>query len=301
MKKIVLLGALFSALFAGCSSSTESELVTETPEIPESTQIPINISMGIWTRATDSSFENGDKVGVYVVNYKGSTAGSLTNTGNHVDNMRFTFSSKWTPDKEIYWADKNTKADFYCYYPYGTPTNVAAYDFSVKADQSLLANYKASDFLWGKASGVSPTASAVPITTNHIMSNMLIYIKPGEGFTEETFAAVTKSVKICNVKTGATINLATGVATAKGTAAEVTPYNEGEYYRALVVPQSVSDGSNLITVIVDGVNYTFAKGFTFKANTQHKFTVTVNKVNNGVNIGIGGWEVDEEDNGGSAE
>jgi hypothetical protein len=40
---------------------------------------------------------------------------------------------------------------------------------------------------------------------------------------------------------------------------------------------------------------------TFKANKQHKFTVTLNKVNNGVNVGIGGWETDEEDYGGSAE
>jgi hypothetical protein len=40
---------------------------------------------------------------------------------------------------------------------------------------------------------------------------------------------------------------------------------------------------------------------TFKAGKQHKFTVTLNKSSNGVNIGIGGWTEDEEDYGGDAE
>ena len=257
--------------------------------------------MGVWTRATDTSYESGDKVGIYVVNYDGSTAGTLQSSGNHVDNMRFSYTTKWTPDTEIYWKDQTTKADFYCYYPYGSPADISAYAFTTKADQSKLADYKASEFLWGKATGITPTANAVPIITNRSMCNMLIYVVAGEGFTAETLAAANKSVKISSVKTSATVDLRTGVATATGSAAEVIPYNEGEYYRALIVPQTVADGSNLITVTVDGVDYTLAKGFTFKANTQHKFTVTVNKSSGGVDIGIGDWEIDDTDNGGAAE
>lgn len=267
-----------------------------------SVRIPINISMGMWTKVTDAAYEQGDQTGIYVVNNTdGGESGTLVNSGNHVDNMRFTYDGVWTPDSEIYWKDNVTKADFYCYYPYGTPTDVAACPFSVQADQSSLENYKASEFLWGKATGMSPTVDAVPIITNRSMSNMLIYLQPGNGFTEETFAAASKSVRICNVKTDATIDLRTGVAVATGTATEVTPYNEGEYYRALIVPQTVADGQNLITVTVDDVEYTFAKGFTFESNVQHKFTITVNKSSNGVDITIGGWESDGEDHGGSAE
>ncbi len=295
MKKLFFLVAV-TVLFAACTKSNEG---VETPIPP--TKIPINISMSMWTRVSDTAYESGDKVGIYVVNYNGSTAGTLQSTGNYVDNMRFTYSTKWTPDSEIYWANQTTKADFYCYYPYGTPSNVATYAFTTKANQALQSDYKASEFLWGKATGVSPTANAVPITTNRSMSNMLVYIEAGKGFTAETLAAATKSVKICNVKTAATIDLRTGVATATGNATEVTPYNEGTYYRALIVPQTVADGSNLITITIDGVDYTLAKGFTFKPNTQHKFTVTVNKASSGVNIGVGNWETDDVDHGGSAE
>ena len=266
------------------------------PEEPQ-VRIPINISMGVWTKVTDVAYEKGDQTGIYVVNNTESgESGTLVSSGNYVDNMRFTYAEYWIPDTEIYWADKTTKADFYCYFPYGTPTDVTAYPFSVQADQSALESYKASEFLWGKATGVSPTDEAVPIITNRSMSNMLIYLQPGNGFTEETFAAASKSVRICNVKTDATID-----ATATGSNTEVVPYNEGGYYRALIVPQTVADGLNLITVTVDGMDYSFAKGFTFEPNVQHKFTITVNKSSGGVDISIGGWEPDDEDHGGSAE
>lgn len=301
MKHFILSLAALSCLVS-CTSGDDEIIPSPAPDPdPAPVTIPINISMNVWTRVTDTDYESGDKVGIYVVNYQGSSAGTFQSSGNHVDNMCFTYTDNWTPESDIYWQDETTKADFYCYYPYGTPSDITAHPFSVKTDQSQQADYKASEFLWGKASGVSPTANAVPIITNRSMSNMLIYVAPGKGFTEETLAAATKSVRICNVKSSATVDLRTGVATATGSATEIIPYNEGTYYRALLVPQTVADGSNLITITVDGVDYTLAKGFTFKANTQHKFTVTVNKASSGVDIGVGNWEVDDTDNGGAAE
>lgn len=289
MKKLFTLMAAVAAMVS-CSNNVEN-----VPTTPETDRLPINISTTL-TRATDSAFEAGDKVGIFVVN----EPNTLATSGNHVDNMGFTYSTKWTPDTEIYWLDKSTKADFYCYYPYAEAANTAAHTFATKADQSSLANYEASEFLWGKTTGVAPTEEAVNITTNHTFSNALVILKPGDGFTEESLAAATKSVKICGIKTNATIDLATGVATATGNATEVTPYLENGQYRALIVPQTTAEGA-LIVVTVDGVDYTLSRSMTFKANKQHKFTVTLNKVSNGVNVGIGGWDTDEEDYGGDAE
>lgn len=289
MKKIFTLMAAVAAMVS-CSENLEN-----VPATPETDRLPINISTTL-TRATDSAFEAGDKVGIFVVNEPNELAAS----GNHVDNMGFTYSSVWTPDTPIYWLDKSTKADFYCYYPYAQVANTAAHSFATKADQSTLANYKASEFLWGKTAGIAPTEEAVNITTHHSFSNMVIVLKPGDGFTTESLAVATKSVKICGIKTNATINLSTGVATANGNATEVTPYLDGAQYRALIVPQTTAGGA-LVVVTVNGTDYTLSRSMTFKANKQHKFTVTLNKVNNGVNVGIGGWEEDEEDYGGDAE
>lgn len=289
MKKLFTLMAAVAAMVS-CSDNVEN-----VPTTPETDRLPINISTTL-TRATDLAYEAGDKVGIFVVN----EPDALATSGNHVDNMGFTYSTTWTPDTPIYWLDQTTKADFYCYYPYAESANTAAHTFATKADQSSLANYKASEFLWGKTTGVAPTEEAVNITTNHTFSNALVILKPGDGFTEESLAAATKSVKICGIKTNATIDLATGVATANGNATEVTPYLENGQYRALIVPQTTAEGA-LIVVTVDGVDYTLSRSMTFKANKQHKFTVTLNKVSNGVNVGIGGWETDEEDYGGDAE
>lgn len=298
MKKYLSVCAIVSiALMAGCSKN-EGEEPTPQPE-----KLPINISTQLnTTRVTDSAFELDDKVGIYVVNQANGVSGTLTTSGNYVDNMCFTYSNnKWTPDTEIYWADKTTKADFYCYYPYANPTSVTAHTFTTKTDQSTLANYKASELIWGKAVGMAPTEDVVPITVNHSLSNAVVVVNPGTGFTAETLATADIEVKIANVKPNASINLATGEVTASGAASSVTMYKDSDLnYRALIVPQTVAE-SSLVVITIDGITYTLTKGFTFKANTRHTFTVTVNKLNSGINIGIGDWVIDETDNGGSAE
>lgn len=285
MKKIFAIFAIAAMTFSCAKPETEG--VAE--------QLPITISTTL-TRVTDAGYEQGDKVGLYVVNQPAA----LATSGNHVDNMDFTYSTTWTPSTPIHWLDKSTKADFYCYYPYAEVADVTAVPFSTKADQSTLENYKASEFLWGKTAGVAPTADAVAITTNHTLSSALVYLKAGRGFTEESLAAATKSVKILGVKSEATIDLTSGVATATGASTTITPYNDNGCYRALIVPQS-TEGGALIVVTVNNTNYTLSKSFTFEPNCQYKFTVTLHKINNGINIGIGDWNVSDEDFGGDAE
>ncbi len=272
----------------------------EVPEIPvEPAKIPINISTNIQTKATDSRFETGDKVGIYVVNYSGETAGELSESGNHVDNMGFTYNNSWKPETPIYWKDDKTKADFYCYYPYaGSISDVSAHSFAVKEDQSTETNYKASDFLWGKTSGVAPTPDPIDIWVKHSFSNILVYLEAGNGYNEEDLS--TAEVLICNIKPQANINLKTGEASATGNPVTIKPKKESGYYRALVVPQSI-DNQVLVKVIIDNREYALTQTIDFTANKQHKCTITVNKVNEGINIGIGGWETDDMDYGGTVE
>lgn len=295
MKKIMFFAAVLAA-FVSCQKNDVETTVT-----PKDESLKINLSMNLATKITDTAFESGDAVGVYVVNYVDEAAGTLAASGNHYDNVKLTYGTAWTPAEEMFWLDKSTKADFYCYYPYADPGSVTAYPFAVKADQSSLADYKASDFIWGKASGVAPTSELIQIAANHIMSNVAIYLQPGDGFTTETFAAAEVSVAVRNVLTNAAVNLSDGTVAATGSAAEVIPYDEGTYYRAVIVPQVVADGTSLIVVTVDDTEYALKKGFTFVSGKQHKFTVTVNKTGSGINIGIGDWESGGEDNGGSAE
>ena len=293
MRKLLALAAVAALMFSCSENPTLEPEPTPTPP-PTQEKWAINISTSI-TRATDTSFENGDKVGIYVVNQPNT----LKATGNHADNIGFTYSGSWSAVTTIYWKDETTKADFYCYYPYASSiSNVEAYSFAVKTDQSSVANYKASDFLWGKTTGVAPTKDAVGITVKQAMSNVIVKLIAGNGYTAEDIASA--SVAICGLKTNSTINLASGVVTATGDVAEITPMVESDYHRALVIPQSVSN-ADLIKVTIGDKVYTLNQSVEFKSGKQHTCTLTVERTNQGINIGIDGWETEGDDFGGTVE
>lgn len=304
MKRIVQLFMLFSAtLFVACSEENIGPM-------DWTDKVPIQISIE-QTRANDTSFEAGDQIGLYVV---GGANNTLLSAGNHVDNMCFELSEgwteTWTPRATIYWIDQNTNLDMYAYYPYGTPTDVNAYPFSVLSDQSSEDNYFASDFLWGKRTNAAPTTNSVAISTEHLFSNALIYIIAGEGVTEEELAASNIEVRVCNTKLGAEIDLATGSVEAVGSTSDIAPWYTGSYYRAMIVPQTVSSNNELVNITVGDEEYTYSTDMTFESGTRHKITVTISRATTpdtptttdklSVNFTIEEWIDDNNDYGGNA-
>lgn len=285
------------------SCSSEVNETGENPVTPPTKrEIKISTNVSGITRATDTGFDTNDKCGLYVVN-RGidNSSSALKATGNHVDNMRFTYSGTWTPDTPIYWMDNTTHADFYLYFPYQSGiSDVNAMSFSVKTDQSSETAYKASELLIGSVKDMAPTKSAVVINVKHVLSQMIVNVAAGNGFTTESLAAANVGVTINGTKVSATLDIATSAVSATGDAQSIKPWNNDGAWKALVIPQSVEE-INLITVNVDGKDYNLKKAFTFVSGKSHKFTVTVSKTSNGINVNIDKWETDDTDNGGVAE
>lgn len=300
----LMLAGVMSACSGGGSGDDPEPTPTPVPPSADKVLIKINSSVTSLTdsRATDDAFEQGDKAGLFVVNRNADgSAASLAASGNHVNNQMFSYDGSWTSSSPIYWKDETTHADFYLYYPYtSTVTSTTAMPFSVNANQSAEADYKASDLLVGSAHDVAPTESAVGINVSHVMSQMVITLAPGDGFTDETLSAANVRVAINGVKTSATVNLADGSVTATGDASTVTPLNTDGKYKAIIVPQSVEE-TNLVTVKMGRKSYNLQKAFTFESGKRHSFTVTVSKTSNGLNVKITGWDDDDTDNGGTAE
>lgn len=294
--------SLFVLALSSCNSneSGESQDIPEpTPPVETKKEIKISTDVATLTRVTDTGFDYSDRCGLYVVNRKGDNR--LLTTGNHVDNMRFTYNGTWTPDTPIFWLDNETHADFYFYYPYQQNiTDVAGVNVSVKNDQSTEAGYKASEVLSGIVRDVAPTETAVKILAVHLMSQVQIVLAAGNGFTEESLKAAQVAVTLNGVKTAGTLDIANQTVTAKGEASSVRPLLANGVYKALIVPQTVEE-CNLITVNVDGRDFNLPKAFTFEAGKSHKFTVTLSKTSNGINVNISGWETDDVDHGGIAE
>lgn len=300
MKKALILS--LAVMLCSCSKPTPPVTEPEPDqEKPQPELIPINLSTDI-SKATDSGFEYGDKVGIYTVNYTNGSPDILRSSGNHLDNVMFEFNgTTWKSSEQTYWKDSETHADFYCYYPYISGiSDISALPFSVRKDQSSTAGYKASELLWGKAENQTPSPDPVNIMTKHMMSNLLIYIQPGTGYTEQDLDSEEVTVTVMGVMTKARLDISTGTVTPDGEEDEIIPLKEDNRWRAMLVPQTVTD-KELIKVTVGDKSYILKTSLTLKSNKQHKCTLTVERYGEGINIGIGEWETDESDFGGTLE
>ena len=289
MKKKLLYGLCCAALFVGCTKDPDEVVVPQGEQIP--IQLLGSIDQVAASRVNDEGFCNGDGIGVYVVNYQNGEPGTMLSEGNQADNVRYVLNgeeNKWTPDYPIYYYDKVTPVDIIGYYPYvSNMDNVNAYSFELAKDQStdaangLMGGYEASDFLWGKAEKISPTASRVNITFNHKMAGVQVELTEGTGWGENEWVGLDKQVLISNTIRKASIDLSTGEVIPVGDipTTGTVPAKSGDGWRAIVVPQSVGASMALLNITVDGTPYVYRKNsaYEYLAGKLHKFTIEVSK------------------------
>lgn len=279
--------------------------------------IPLSLSGSITqqnvTRANEQGFVTGDRMGIYVVDRVNGEAGVLGASDNRAQNMIYTFDGdiyKWSSGTPIYWRDQQTPIDIYGYYPavnfISSPT---AYHFEVQRDQSTeagngdLCGYEKSDLLWGKAANVSFTTEQIIISYHHIMAGVRVQLVKGEGISDTEWEKLPKQVSIDNTVRSATVNLSDGSIEA-GTGA--SPINmapqSNDAYRAIVIPQTVAAGKQLLSITLDGLTYghTLETSMNYQSGCLHNFTMTINKREpsgdyeiNVTNDGITPWVNDE--------
>lgn len=292
MKKF--LSSLVSAVVvAGCISSCNDALVDD--YVP-SQGTPITLSAQLQqqnvTRANEQGFVTGDRMGIYIVDYVGTTPGILDVAANRASNVLYTFDGDnytWTAPTELYWKDSSTPVDVYGYYPgINYIDEPKAYQFEVSDLQNVLpnegemSNYEASDLLWGKTAKVSPTEQAITVKYSHRMAGVWVYLKAGEGITATEWEKLDKVVQIENTVRTATINLTDGIPVPDGEVDKgiaMLPQS-GDSYRAVVIPQAVAAGKKLISVTLDGITYTHSltSAMNYQMGKLHNFTITINKV-----------------------
>ena len=332
MKKKILLTICGLAL-AACA---DQDLVQQETGSGEALELRAEISQQYTTRANDGGFADGDQIGVFIVNYKASPAPSqggemlpdaLKPTGNHADNVRFTYdetTGKWTGSYQIYWKDKTTPIDAYGYYPFDTElSSTTAYPFSVQQNQldnlktgRRLSGYEASDFLWAKKKGVLPTAGVITLQHHHLMAGIKVILTEGEWFDEGEWNNLEKTVLVENTITESTINLQTGIVTPIGTTTgTITPLASGrgaggeDSFRAIVIPQTVAADNNLFSITVGGKSYQFMRQepMVYYPGKLHQFTFEVQKSLetgdyqfNLISESITPWDNDPESHNGTA-
>lgn len=242
------------------------------------------------TRADDGGFADGDCMGVFIVDYEDGQPGVLDEEGNRANNLAFTYhetGNSWSSAYDIYWKDNRTPVDVYGYYPYNSGlADVNAYRFEVSADQSQsgsngeMNSYEASDFLWAKATQVSPEVPVIRLTYQHLMAGVSVHLEEGTGFADSEWETLKKQVLVCNLGRVASIHLATGQVTANGEPDKhIVMAPSGDVYRAVVVPQTVSATRPLLCIQIGETDYFFQKesSLTLVSGKLHKFTIQVDK------------------------
>ncbi|MDE6380853.1 MAG: fimbrillin family protein [Muribaculaceae bacterium] len=254
------------------------------------TEMMFTLSHPSQTRATDTSFEQGDAVGLYVA----EASAPLEIAGNVVNNERLVFSgTKWVADHKLYWD--NGSYNVYAYYPQMSHvSSVTDLPFQVSTDQTVEGSqetdgYEASDLLYSSALGVAASADPVNLMFRHIMSKLSIRLIKGEDYEGEIPADAI--VYVHNTVTDATVDLTAGVATRdpRGTRRTVTARrNSQANYSAIIVPQRLDNRVPLIEVVANGVSFLYESKFVFKPGMHHIVNLVMDKNPEQIKIEIGG-------------
>lgn len=247
----ILCVAAISAIAAGCSDTTFRDGTEETAE-------PITIYAGypVASRATESGFEDRDRIGVFA---------DIAGGDRIAENVEFTFderNDRWNSGLSLYWPSKSAVADIVGYYPYtNTLSDPSAYEFTIKQKQGDeedgMAGYEASDLLWAKADKVKASDGKIMLNFRHVMAGVTIRIEKGAGFEADEWEKAEKRVYIPECRTAATVNLETGTVTTKDDVkayVNTTEYN-GEY-RAVIPPQTFDADCKLVGIDINGRPYT---------------------------------------------
>lgn len=113
MKKHIIRYASFALAILGMVSCSEEVETTSRYKDAQSTPMTFAVSYPGQSRATATSFESNDKIGLYVAESKAP----LEIGGNLVNNEALTYDgSKWEAARTLYWDEGTYNA--YAYYPY---------------------------------------------------------------------------------------------------------------------------------------------------------------------------------------
>lgn len=290
MKHNIISAISVLLLTAGLSACSDESMEPDNNAPAGKTAMQFTFSHPSHSRATETSFENGDVVGLYV-----SEADKVLEiAGNTVNNEGLTFDgSAWNASHPLYWDAGRYNA--YAYYPrIAGVSSVSDLPFEVRADQSAapagaMSAFEASDFLYASTENVTASANPVSLQFRHIMSKISIRLVKGEDFEGELPEKAT--VYIHNTVTSATVDLAAGVATkaVRGERKTIAArQDDATTYSAVVVPQRLENRVPLIEVVMEGVSFLYESKFLFKPGIQHNVSLVVDKNPEQVKIEIGG-------------
>ena len=230
MKKMTKFFAL--ALLAGAMVSCSTE---DTAPSTQNDKVAVQFTGGISvnTRAAGVAWADGDKIGIFMIEAGKTLSADVIKEG--VDNVCYQSNgsiafSPVSGGKTVFFPIDGD-VDFYSYYPHTTVS-----DYKVALNVADQTSQEAIDFMYAQTKGCHKSIPQVELKFNHMLSNLVLNVQPGNGLTEDDLNKLKVTIKDQN--TTATFNLADGVISGEGNPANIQmkTVKVGKKYEAILLP-----------------------------------------------------------------
>lgn len=262
MRKTILFGLTAAMLVAACSEEDDLRqgIAGE----------GITFTSSVMSRATDTSFEAGDAIGVSMYTESGFV-GNATNVQYTTTN-----GTEFTSTNPMTWgaAGSAETVDFKGVYPYKAGAVAdGIYSFTLATGEG--ASLSDNDVMYSSMTGVGVNTKNVNLTFTHKLVKVVMQV-----YDQNRKLLPGATVKINNQQTSGTLNLADGTVTSTGTADATldfasNPDVEGEY-QTIVMPSTATQG-RVITITYKNVDYPCPVDiYAFESGNKMTFSVTLN-------------------------
>lgn len=290
MKKTILFGLTAAMLATACSEEDDLRqgIAGE----------GITFTSSVMSRATDTSFEPEDAIGVSMYTESGFVGNATNVQYTTADGSGFTSTNPMT------WgaAGSAETVDFKGVYPYKADAVAdGIYSFTLATGEG--ASLSDNDVMYSSMTDVTVGAKNVDLTFTHKLVKVVMQV-----YDQNRNPLPGATVKINNQQTSGTLNLADGTVTSTGTADATldfasNPEVKGEY-QTIVMPSAQTQG-RVITITYNNVDYPCPVDmYAFDSGSKMIFSVTLNPdgtVSPGetfeVSADVTGWTEDKIESG----
>lgn len=263
MRKTILFGLAAAMLVTACSEEDDLRqgIAGE----------GITFTSSVMSRATDTSFEAGDAIGVSMYTESGFV-GNATNVQYTTEDK----SGLFTSTNPMTWgaAGSAKTVDFKGVYPYKADA-VADGKYSFTLATGKGASLSGNDVMYSSMTGVGVGAKNVELKFKHKLVKVVMQV-----YDQNRKLLPGAKVKINNQQTSGTLNLADGTVTSTGDANATldfasNPEVSGEY-QTIVMPSAATQG-RVITITYNDVDYPCPVDmYAFDSGSKMIFSVTLN-------------------------
>ena len=262
MRKTILFGLAAAMLATACSEEDDLRqgIAGE----------GITFTSSVMSRATDTSFEAEDAIGVSMYTESGFV-GNATNVQYTTAN-----GTAFTSTKPMTWgaAGSAENVDFKGVYPYKADAVAdGIYSFTLATGEG--ASLSNNDVMYSSTTDATVGAKNVNLTFTHKLVKVVMQV-----YNQDRELLSGATVKINNQQTSGTLNLADGTVTSTGAADAtlnfaINPEVEGEY-QTIVMPSAATQG-RVITITYNEVDYPCPVDmYAFESGTKIIFSATLN-------------------------